>query len=213
MAPLLEICNEVLLNIGENPVTYETHPVARKVFAAYRTALSHVSALYKWPHLIAERQATFAGDVGSFTDPPIQHVLDAVYIDDSNCYRISPAGRRNLWSVARTRPEVGVPCFWANYGTSQVRLYPEPSLTTASKVSFLVVNAPTLPTALLGGNQVTLPDDFLQAVKYYTEFTMHLRHTADLASANAAQSVFEQYVHMLRSRKSGEPVSSLWGTL
>lgn len=217
MATLLEICNEVLSDIGENPVTYETHPVARKIFAAYKTSLRHVSSLYRWPHLLAERSPTLVGDIGTFTAPTIQYVIDAVYVESPTLrYRLSSEERRDLWATARVCPtpvnDTVKPQSWANYGVSQVRIYPPVPPLYANFLKFLVLDSPDIPVTLTSSIQVNLPDDFIQAVKYYTEFLMHMRHTADLASANAARSVFEEYVHMLRSRKSGPIMTDIWGT-
>jgi hypothetical protein len=215
MATLLEVCNEVLTNIGENPVSYESHPVARKVFAAYKSALRHVSALYRWPHLLQERTATsITGGLVTLT-PPVQQVLGIAWVAGSERYLLQPQERVNLWSAAKVLEPVTVslsarPCCWAPYADSQVRLYPQFSSALAGNLRIFVLSYPAVPVALLGSAQVLLPDDFLQAVMYYTEYLMHLRHTTDGAAANQTLSTFEQYVHMLRSRKSELLFSDIW---
>jgi hypothetical protein len=216
MATLLEVCNEVLVNIGENPVNYESHPVARKVLAAYKSALRHVSALYRWPHLLQERTVTsITGGLVTLT-PPVQQVLGIAWVTSVEQYLLQPQERINLWSAAKvlepfvTAPSAR-PCYWSPYTDSQVRLYPQFSSTLVGNLRILVLNYPSVPVTLLGSAQVLLPDDFLQAVMYYTEYLMHIRHTADGASANQTLSTFEQYVHMLRSRKSELLSSDIWG--
>jgi hypothetical protein len=215
MATLLEICNEVLTNIGENPVSYESHPVARKVFAAYKSALRHVSALYRWPHLLQERTVTsITGGLVTLT-PPVQQVLGIAWVAGGERYLLQPQERVDLWSAAKvlepfvTAPSAR-PCYWSPYTDSQVRLYPQFSSTLVGNLRILVLNYPAIPVTLLGSAQVLLPDDFLQAVMYYTEYLMHIRHTTDGASANQTLSTFEQYVHMLRSRKSELLFSDIW---
>jgi hypothetical protein len=215
MATLLEICNEILTNIGENPVTYESHPVARKVFAAYKSALRHVSALYRWPHLLQERTVTsITGGLVTLT-PPVQQVLAVAWVLGTERYLLHPQERIDLWSASKvSEPSVIIssarPCHWAPYDTSQVRLYPQFSSTLVSSLRVLVLSYPSLPALLFETAQLTLPDDFLQAVMYYTEYLMHLRHTTDGAAANQTLSTFEQYVHMLRSRKSELLFSDIW---
>jgi hypothetical protein len=215
MATLLEVCNEVLVNIGENPVNYESHPVARKVFAAYKSALRHVSALYRWPHLLQERAVTvITGGLVNLT-PPVQQVLGVAWVEDSNQYLVQPAERVSTWSAAKVLEPLipsgaARPCYWSPYGASQVRLYPQFDSALIDNLRIFVLSYPVLPTVLLNATQVALPDDFLQAVMYYTEYLMHLRHTSDGASANQTLSTFEQYVHMLRSRKSELLVSDIW---
>jgi hypothetical protein len=216
MATLLEICNDVLSDIGENPVTVASHPVAQKVFSAYKTSLRHVSSLHQWPHLLAERSAVITGDIGTFSNPTIQHVIDAVYIESPALrYRLASTGRRDLWATAKVVPQGTAddikPEQWSNFGMSQVRIYPTISILYTNFLKFLVLNSPTIPTNLLDNSQVALPEDFLQAVKYHMEMLMHMRHTADMASASAARSVFEEYVHMLRSRKSGPTTLDILG--
>lgn len=204
MATLLEICNDVLSDIGENPVTIASHPVARKVFSAYKTSLRHVSSLYQWPHLLADRPAVFVDDIGTFSNPAIQHVIDAVYLESPTVrYRLASDERRDLWATTRVIPQTGRPERWSNFGASQVRIYPAVLPAQVSNLRFLVLNAPIVPTSLTDPAQILLPDDFLQAVQYHMEMLMHMRHTADMASASTARSVFEEYVHVLRSRKSG----------
>jgi hypothetical protein len=215
MATLLEVCNEVLTNIGENPVSYESHPVARKVFAAYKSALRHVSSLYRWPHLLQERTVTtVTGGLVTLT-PPVQQVLSVAWVLGTERYLLQPQERIDLWSAAKvSEPAVVIssarPCYWAPYGVSQVRLYPQFSNTLVSILRILVLSYPTIPTNLFESFQLALPDDFLQAVMYYTEYLMHLRHTTDGAAANQTLSTFEQYVHMLRSRKSELLSSDIW---
>jgi hypothetical protein len=216
MATLLEICNDVLSDIGENPVTVASHPVAQKVFSAYKTSLRHVSSLYQWPHLLAERSAVITGDIGTFSNPTVQHVIDAVYIESPELrYRLASEERRDLWATSKVMPQGPTadlkPERWANFGMSQVRIYPAISSLYTDFLRFLVLNSPTIPTNLMDSSQVALPDDFLQAVKYHMEMIMHMRHTADMGSASAARSVFEEYVHMLRSRKSGPTTVDLRG--
>jgi hypothetical protein len=215
MAILLEVCNEVLVNIGENPVNYESHPVARKVFAAYKSALRHVSSLYRWPHLLQERTVTSAvGGLVTLT-PPVQQVLGVAWVLGDERYLLRPCERVDLWAVAKVLNPLSIsqdarPCNWAPFGSSQIRLYPQFSNTLITSVRILVLTYPTIPTNLLEPNQLALPDDFVQAVMYYTEYLMHLRHTTDGAAANQTLSTFEQYVHMLRSRKSELLSSNIW---
>jgi hypothetical protein len=215
MATLLEVCNEVLVNIGENPVNYESHPVARKVFAAYKSALRHVSALYRWPHLVQERIASNAVSGLVTLTPEVQQVLAVAWVLGAERYLLQPTGRLDLWSSTKVldAPVITIsarPRNWAPFGSSQIRLFPQFSNTLITSVRILVLAHPTIPTTLLEPNQPVLPDDFVQAVMYYTEYLMHLRHTTDAASAGQTLSTFEQYVHMLRSRKSELLVSDIW---
>jgi hypothetical protein len=198
MPTFLDQTNDLLLTVGELPVSDFDGYVARKAVLAFQQALRFVSTLYRWPHLRSEVVPTsWVGDTVANL-PEFQSVI-AVFLQDSPKIKLPEVTYQKLQEgildVADT------PTMWAHRDQRSLQFRPVDA-TNKAKLRFYLLLAPTVPVNV--SDNITLDAQFLQCVTLYAESILHRTHTTDLASANASSRQFEVELQTLRTRRESD---------
>ena len=200
MGTFLDQTNQLLVTVGELPVSDFEGFVARKAVLAFQQALTFVSSLYRWPHLRTEVVASsWVGDNVAVL-PAYQSVI-AVFYEDGLSVKVK-LGKTTYEDMQRYIYDApGIPRKWAHRDQYSMLLQPTDA---ASKllVKFYLLLMPTIPTAI--SDNITLDPAFLQCVMLYAESILHRTHTTDLASANAVSRQFEVELQTLRTRRESD---------
>lgn len=200
MPTLLELANEVLLQVGEHPVSDFTSPVALKAKLACQLSLQFCSTLHGWMFL-RQTVSTSNWVNGVATIVPFQKIYSvSLYTNILSCQRL-----RALKQLNTRSPYISNPTYYSICGQDQVLLYPEPVLADKPLVLFDILAHLTIP--LLPADTLPYPQSFLNIVSLYAQATLHRTHTGDTTSIESTTRVFELAVHMYRLREDDSPGS------
>lgn len=198
MPSFLDQTNELLITVGELPVSDFEGYVARKAVLAFQQSLRFVSSLYRWSHLRSEVVATsWVGDTVANL-PEYQSVI-SVYFQDVGKKKLEEVTYQKLQEGALNIPEA--PCMWAHRDQRSLLFRPVDN-QSKNKLRFYLLLTPTVPVNV--SDNITLDAAFLQCVMLYAEAVLHRTHTTDLASANAASRQFEVELQTLRTRRESD---------
>jgi hypothetical protein len=198
MPSFLDQTNDLLLTVGELPVSDFDGYVARKAVLAFQQALCFVSTLYRWPHLRSEVVATsWVGDTVANL-PEFQSVM-AVFLQDNPKLKLPEVTYQKLQEGVLN--SAATPTMWAHRDQRSIQFRPVDAANKA-KLRFYLLLAPTVPVNV--SDNITLDAQFLQCVMLFAESILHRTHTTDLASANASLRQFEVEVQTLRTRRESD---------
>lgn len=198
MPTLLELANEVLLQVGEHPVSDFTSPVALKAKLACQLSLQFCSTLHGWMFL-RQTVSTSSWVNGVATITPFQKVYSvSLYTNVLSRQRLQALKQLNIRA-----PYTANPTYYAVSGQDQVLLYPQPVTADKPLVLFDILSQITIPQS--PADTLPYPQSFLNIVSLYAQATMHRTHTGDTSSLEATTRVFELAVHMYRTREDDAP--------
>lgn len=193
---LIDAVNELLLVIGELPVTNLSSPVARKAVIALNRAASQVAQHHRWTFLRATSGVTAVpGDAGAYTILfPSSRIL-SVYLPGNVLQEQPPL---ELLKQAKQTPATGIPRYWARVTDSLLRIYP--AMLPAAVPTATVLYLGLIPTLAVDSDVLTVPDDVYYCIQLFAEMTMHRIHTADMGALQAATLEYENKLHFARTK-------------
>jgi hypothetical protein len=193
---LIDAVNELLLVIGELPVTNLSSPVARKAVIAINRAASQVGQHHRWTFLRATTGVTAVpGDAGAYTILfPSSRIL-AVYLPGNVLQEQPPL---SLLQQAKQVPATGVPRYWSRVTETLLRIYP--AMLPAAVPTATVLYLGLISEMFVATDTLTVPDDVYYCIQTYAEMTMHRIHTADMNALQAATLEYENKLQYARTK-------------
>lgn len=202
MATMLETANEILYNVGADPVTsVETNRQGIIAARCIRDAISNVTTHHHWFFLKDVINASsWSTEVATVPDNVVEvsivrrNEMPLVYLDEHRFY----AGREPLASYDTAEPYSCVQ-YYTRVGHRKYAFNPYPTTTEGQDaLMFHVRQVPSVSET--NDFVIDIPGDVLVVIRYYASMLLSLKLTGEGTIAQAYRSLYEENLRQVRAR-------------
>jgi hypothetical protein len=207
MATILDICNDMLLDVGADVVTtIASNRQGMIASRCFRDAVIDVCSHHHWPWMKRIISAdSWVNEVATLNPNAVEFTMVRVgtfpfqYINDHDFY----GGHHLLSSYTTDEPTSLYPAYYTRTGHRTFAVNPYPTTPTGqANVQFHVRLLPTI--TLTDDSEPDIPADVLRLVRYYASATLAMKLTGESNLSNRYMDLYQQNLTQTRARYTFE---------